>query len=81
MASSIISTIIKWGYILLLIVLVVMVIRKIFYGGSDALIIGLILANLGYSWYINNQLQRHIGQHEGYQQGVKNRINKKTEKK
>ena len=68
------SIIIKWGYIILLIILVIMVFRKIVYGGSDALIVGLILANLAYSWHINNQLQRHIGQHKGYQQSMKNSL-------
>lgn len=72
-----VGTIIKWGYVALLIILVVMIFWKIVYSGSDILIVGLILANLGYSWHINNQLQRHIGQHEGYQQGMRNRFSKK----
>ena len=63
--SKIFNLIVRFGYIILLIILAVMIFRKIIYGGSDALIVGLILANLGYSWYINNQLQRHLGQHEG----------------
>lgn len=69
--SKTFNIMIKIGYVLLLIILAVMILKKIIYGGSDALIVGLILANLAYSWHINNQLQRHIGQHEGYRKRAK----------
>ena len=37
-------------------------------GGSlatDAIVIGLLVANLGYSFYINSKLSEHIGWHKG----------------
>lgn len=43
------------------------VIRKIIGGslGFEELVIGLLLANIGYSFYINSQLSEHIGWHKG----------------
>jgi len=77
--KDIFRKIIWWAYILLLIFLIITVLRRIIYGGSDVLIVGLLLANLGYSWYINSQLQRHMGEHEGYKKGLANRLSKKKE--
>ncbi len=70
MIKEIFNDFIKVIFVLLLIVLAVMILWKIIYGGSDPLIVGLLLANLGYSWLISNQLQRHIGEHEGYKKGL-----------
>ncbi|MBI2498833.1 hypothetical protein HYV88_01165 [Candidatus Woesearchaeota archaeon] len=47
--------------------LIIEILRKIF-GGSlttDAIVIGLLVANLGYSFYINSKLSEHIGWHKG----------------
>lgn len=74
--KQIINKILIIVYTLLLIFLAIMIIKKIIYGGSDTLIIGLLLANLGYSFYINTQLQRLIGEFEGYKKGVKNGLAK-----
>ncbi len=54
------------------IVVAVMIFWKIIYGGSDPLVVGLLLANLSYSWLISNQLNRHIGECEGYKRGLIN---------
>lgn len=50
----------KVVFILFLIFIAFLILIKIIYGGSDTLTIGLILANLGYSWHISNQLQKHM---------------------
>ena len=41
--------------------------RKLFGGslGFEELVIGLLIANLGYSFYINAQLSEHLGWHKG----------------
>lgn len=72
MSESIFSVIMRIVFILFLMVLAIMILWNLIFGGSDPLFVGLLLANLTYSWYINKQLQRHLGYHEGYQQGIKN---------
>ena len=47
--------------------LIIEILRKI-PGGSlatDAIVIGLLVANLGYSFYINSKLSEHLGWHKG----------------
>jgi len=47
--------------------LIIELIRKIL-GGSlefEEIIIGLLIANLGYSFYINSKVSEHIGWHKG----------------
>lgn len=70
MLKEIANDFVKVIFVLLLIALAIMIFWKIIYGGSDPLIVGLLLANLGYSWYISNRLQRHIGECEGYKKGL-----------
>ena len=56
-----------WLLGLFAIYLIIEILRKIF-GGSlttDAIVIGLLVANLGYSFYINSKLSEHIGWHKG----------------
>ena len=56
-----------WLLGLFTIYLIIEILRKIF-GGSlttDAIVIGLLVANLGYSFYINSKLSEHIGWHKG----------------
>jgi hypothetical protein len=45
--------------------------RKILGGslGFEELVIGLLIANLGYSFYINSKLSSHIGWHSGMKNG------------
>lgn len=47
--------------------LVFEIIRKILGGswGFEELVVGLLLANLGYSFYINSKLSGHLGWHKG----------------
>jgi len=59
--------ILYWILILFMTYLIIELIRKIL-GGSlsiEELIIGLMIANLGYSFYINTKLSEHIGWHKG----------------
>lgn len=45
--------------------------RKILGGslGFEELVIGLLIANLGCSFYINSKLSNHIGRHSGMKNG------------
>ena len=56
-----------WLLILFIIYLIIEIIRNIFWGslGFEELVIGLLIANLGYSFYINSKLSGHIGWHKG----------------
>ncbi len=56
-----------WILVIFVIYMLIELARKIF-GGSlsfEALVIGLLIANLGYSFYINNKLSEHMGWHKG----------------
>lgn len=56
-----------WLLGIFVIYLIYEILRKIL-GGSlatDAIVIGLLVANLGYSFYINSKLSEHIGWHKG----------------
>ncbi len=56
-----------WLLVLFIIYLIIELIRKILRGslGFEELVIGLLIANLGYSFYINTKLSGHIGWHKG----------------
>ena len=56
-----------WLLILFMIYLIIELLRKIFGGslGFEELVVGLLIANLGYSFYINTKLFEHIGWHKG----------------
>ena len=41
--------------------------------GFEELIVGLLIANLGYSFYINAKLSEHIGWHKGRDNNKKRR--------
>jgi len=47
--------------------LVIELIRNIFGGslGFEEMVIALLIANIGYSFYINSKLSEHIGFHKG----------------
>ena len=55
-----------WLLILFTIYLVFEAIRKMIGGslGFEELVIGLLIANMGYSFYLNSKLSEHIGWHK-----------------
>ena len=59
--------ILYWLLIIFMIYLIIELIRRIFGGslGFEELVIGLLIANLGYSFYINSKISEHIGWHKG----------------
>ncbi|MBU0929504.1 MAG: hypothetical protein KJ623_00335 [Nanoarchaeota archaeon] len=59
--------IIYWIFVLFLVYLIIELIRKIVGGslGFEELVIGLLIANLGYSFYINSRVSEHMGWHRG----------------
>ena len=56
-----------WLLILFIIYLIIELIRKLLGGslGFEELVIGLLIANLGYSFYINSKFSEHLGWHQG----------------
>jgi len=56
-----------WLLALFIIYLIIELIRKLTGGslGFEELVIGLLIANLGYSFYINSKLSGHIEWHRG----------------
>jgi len=56
-----------WLFLLFLIYLVFEISRKLLGGslGFEELVIGLLVANLGYSYHINSKLSEHLGWHRG----------------
>jgi len=61
------KTILFWLLGIFVVYLIYEILRKIL-GGSlatDAIVIGLLAANLGYSFYINSKLSEHLGWHKG----------------
>lgn len=61
------ENILYWLLFLFIIYLAYEIIRKILGGslGFEELAIGLLIANLGYSFYINDKLAEHLGWHRG----------------
>lgn len=56
-----------WVLILFAAYLAIELFRKLLGGslGFEEFVIGLLIANLGYSFYINSQLSEHLGWHKG----------------
>ncbi len=59
--------ILYWILIIFMVYLIIELIRKILSGslGFEELVIGLLIANLGYSFYINSKISEHLGWHKG----------------
>lgn len=59
--------ILQWALALFVIYLIFELIRKMLGGslGFEELVIGLLIANLGYTFNISNRLSKHIGWHKG----------------
>ena len=55
-----------WLLVLFTLYLIFEVIRKIIGGslGFEELVVGLMAANLGYSFYLNTKLSEHLGWHK-----------------
>ena len=55
-----------WLLVLFTLYLIFEIIRKLFGGslGFEELMIGLMAANLGYSFYLNTKLSEHLGYHK-----------------
>ena len=61
------KTLLYWLLAIFVIFLIVALLQKIL-GGSlnfEEIAIGLLIANLGYSFYINSKLSEHMGWHKG----------------
>lgn len=56
-----------WLLVIFTIYIIIELIQKMFGGslGFEDIVIGLLIANLGYSFYINSKLSEHIGWHKG----------------
>ncbi len=56
-----------WLLAIFVIYLTAEIIRKLIGGslGFEEIVIGLLIANLGYSFYINSKLSEHFGWHQG----------------
>ena len=59
--------ILYWLLVAFILYLIIELLRNIFGGslGFEELVIGLLIANLGYSFYINARLSEHLGWHKG----------------
>lgn len=59
--------ILYWLLVLFVVYLLVETTRKLVGGslGFEELVVGLLIANLGYSFYINSRLSEHLGWHKG----------------
>ena len=59
--------ILYWVFALFLVYLIVELLRKILGGslGFEEVAIALLVANLGYSFYISSRLSEHLGWHKG----------------
>ena len=61
------ENVLYWIFVLFLIYLIIELIRRLL-GGSlefEELMVGLLIANLGYAFHINSKLSKHIGWHKG----------------
>ena len=67
--------ILYWLLVIFMIYLIIELLRKIFGGslGFEELVVGLLIANLGYSFHINAKLSEHIGWHKGRDNNKKRR--------
>ena len=61
------QSVLYWALLFFTIYLIIEIIRKLIGGslGFEELVIGLLIANIGYSVYINSKLSEHIGWHRG----------------
>ena len=61
-----------WLFVLFIIYLIIELIRKIIGGslGFEELVIGLLIANLGYSFHISNKLSEHLGWHKAERRNI-----------
>ncbi len=55
-----------WTLIAFIVYLAYQILRKVLGGslGFEELVVGLLIANLGYSFYLNSLLSEHIGWHK-----------------
>ena len=62
--------IVYWIFGIFLIYLIFELVRKILGGslGFEEIVIALLVANLGYSFYLGSKLSEHIGWHKGKEQ-------------
>ena len=72
--KDLVLNLIYWIFLLFLVYLIFELLRKLFGGslGFEELVIGLLIANLGYSFYLRGYLSKidskvsgHIGWHKG----------------
>jgi len=56
-----------WLLVLFVVYLIIEIVRNLFGGslGFEELVIGLLIANLGYSFHINSKVSEHFGWHKG----------------
>lgn len=56
-----------WLLVIFIIYIVIELIRNLVGGslGFEELVVGLLIANIGYSFYINSKLSEHIRWHKG----------------
>jgi hypothetical protein len=56
-----------WALIAFIIFLIIALIQKILGGslGFEEIVVGLLIANLGYSFYLNSKFSEHVGWHKG----------------
>ena len=56
-----------WAFFLFIIYLAFELIRKLLGGslGFEELAVGLLVANIGYSYHISSKLSEHLGWHKG----------------
>jgi len=61
------KTVVDLLMVLFLAYLMIEIIRKMLGGslGFEEIVIGLLIANLGYSFHINTKLSEHLGWHRG----------------
>ena len=67
------NKILYWFLVILMIYIIIEILRKIFGGSLSAeeIIIALLVANLGYSFYIGSKISEHLGWHKGKVNGKK----------
>lgn len=59
--------VIQWLLILFIIYIIIEIFRKILGGslGFEEIVIALLVANLGYTFYLNSTMSEHLGWHKG----------------
>ena len=62
-----IKAVLTWLFALFVIYITYELLRKLLGGslGFEEIVIGLLIANLGYSFYINSKVSEHLGWHKG----------------